>query len=247
MPKTLILIPSRLSATRLPKKPLLKINDISLINHVYRKALETKIGEVFVVTGDTIIFDEVVKNGGKAILTFKNHVSGTDRIFEGLNNLKNYDYDYVMNWQGDEPLLDVNDIRKLNKKTLTNNAEISTLACKINSNKTFFDKNIVKVETENPANFYQFTKANKFFRRSAYINVAKTFQHIGVYMYKLKILKKFVSLKNSKNEKNLKLEQIRALENSIKIKVILANKKPVGVDTFEDFLKVKNILETKEF
>jgi len=94
MNKTLILIPSRLSAERLPNKPLLKINGISIISHVYKNALRTKIGEVYVATEDEEILDDVIKNGGKAILTSKNHKTGTDRIFEAYKkiNLKGIEY-----------------------------------------------------------------------------------------------------------------------------------------------------------
>ena len=111
MSKTLILIPSRLSAVRLPNKPLLKINGLSLINHVYKKAHATNIGDTYVVTGDKKIFEDVTKNGGNAILSYKNHFTGTDRIYEGLINLNNLNYDYILNLQGDEPLLDIEDIK----------------------------------------------------------------------------------------------------------------------------------------
>ena len=129
MSRTLILIPSRLSAVRLPNKPLLKINGLSLINHVYKKAQATNIGDTYVVTGDKKIFEDVIKNGGNAILSYKNHFTGTDRIYEGLINLNNLNYDYILNLQGDEPLLDIDDIKNLNKKALSLNFKIGTLAC----------------------------------------------------------------------------------------------------------------------
>ena len=114
MTKTIILIPSRLAATRLPNKPLLKINGISIINHVYKKAVSTKIGDVFVATGDKEIFDEVTNNGGKSILTEKQHLTGTDRIFEAYQKLKTNNIDYIINLQGDEPMIDIKDIVNLN-------------------------------------------------------------------------------------------------------------------------------------
>ena len=110
MKKTIILIPSRLSASRLPNKPLLKINNKSLINHVYEKGQSTKIGEVYVATGDNKIFEEVIKNNGKSILTKKDHLTGTDRIHEAYEQLNRKDIDYIINLQGDEPLIDTNDI-----------------------------------------------------------------------------------------------------------------------------------------
>ena len=115
MTKTIILIPSRLAASRLPNKPLLKINNKSLINHVYEKGEASNIGDVYVATSDKEIFDEVISNNGKCILTQKNHSTGTDRIFEAYENLKRNDVDYIINLQGDEPLIDTNDIINLNK------------------------------------------------------------------------------------------------------------------------------------
>ena len=247
MSRTLILIPSRLSAVRLPNKPLLKINGLSLINHVYKKAQATNIGDTYVVTGDKKIFEDVIKNGGNAILSYKNHFTGTDRIYEGLINLNNLNYDYILNLQGDEPLLDIDDIKNLNKKALSLNFKIGTLACKINCDKSYYDKNIVKVETNDQISINKFSLAINFFRRKKIIKRSKIYQHIGIYIYKKKILEKIVSLNRTKNERALNLEQLRALDNNIPINVLLAKKKPIGVDTKEDFNKVKNILETNNF
>ena len=112
--KTLIIIPSRLSATRLPGKPLLKINDISIISHVFKKAKETNIGEVIVATEDQEIVNDVKKNGGKAILTSNKHKTGTDRIYEAYLKLKLDNIDFIMNIQGDEPAINIQDIINLN-------------------------------------------------------------------------------------------------------------------------------------
>ena len=129
MSKTIILIPSRLAATRLPNKPLLKINDISIINHVYLKAISSKIGDVFVATGDKEIFEEVRKIDGKCVLTEKEHQTGTDRIFEAYQKLGIKDVDYIINLQGDEPMIDIEDIKNLNNSAIKNKSEIATLAC----------------------------------------------------------------------------------------------------------------------
>ena len=109
--KTLVIIPSRLSATRLPGKPLLKINGISMISHVFKKAEEANIGDVYVATEDQEIIDDVKKNGGQAILTGNHHKTGTDRIFEAMNKIGKLDFELIMNLQGDEPLMNVEDIR----------------------------------------------------------------------------------------------------------------------------------------
>ena len=113
---TLVIIPSRLSATRLPGKPLLKINGLSIISHVFRKAEEANIGEVLVATEDQEIMDDVKKNGGQAILTKSQHKTGTDRIYEALKKIDNSKIDLVMNLQGDEPLMNIEDIKNLNNQ-----------------------------------------------------------------------------------------------------------------------------------
>ena len=118
MTKTIILIPSRLAATRLPNKPLLKINGTSIINHVYEKAKSSNIGDVFVATGDKKIYEEVTKNGGQCVLTENEHQTGTDRIFEAYQKLENKDVDYVINLQGDEPMIDIEDIKNLNNHAI---------------------------------------------------------------------------------------------------------------------------------
>ena len=129
--KTLTIIPSRLSASRLPGKPLLKINDLSIISHVFKRAQDANIGEVFVATEDQEIVDDVTNNGGKAILTSKNHKTGSDRIYEALKKINIKDVDLVMNLQGDEPIIDTNDIVNLNKKMIKNESKMGTLASEI--------------------------------------------------------------------------------------------------------------------
>tara|TARA_B100000035_G_scaffold228277_1_gene196576 strand:+ start:305 stop:1042 length:738 start_codon:yes stop_codon:yes gene_type:complete len=244
MAKTIILIPSRLSATRLPNKPLLKINNKSLICHVYEKGKSTNLGEVYVATSDQEIFDEVTKNNGKCILTEKEHHTGTDRIFEAFEQLKLSNIDYIINLQGDEPLINKNDIINLNNLAINNNSEIATLACKIES-KDMQNKDIVKVICNENLENNIFSSAQKFLRLVNNQNFENIYHHIGIYIYKVSILKKFVALKQSPNEINLKLEQLRALDNNIKIDVVYANSTPVGVDTEEDYLEIKKLMEYK--
>ena len=148
MAKSIILIPSRLGATRLPNKPLLKINNKSIIMHVYEKAIECGIGDVFVTTCDDEIISEVQKNGGKSILTSKEHNTGTDRIAEAIEKIKlENEVDYIINLQGDEPLIDISDIKNLNFQTVNSNSDLATLACKIDTSKQekYSNSNIVKV------------------------------------------------------------------------------------------------------
>ena len=245
MSKTIILIPSRLAATRLPNKPLLKINDISIINHVYLKAISSKIGDVFVATGDKEIFEEVRKIDGKCVLTEKEHQTGTDRIFEAYQKLGIKDVDYIINLQGDEPMIDIEDIKNLNNSAIKNKSEIATLACKIKDKKIFNKSNVVKVITDEKISMEKMSRANIFSRVVSSNDNSNIYHHIGIYIYKVSILEKFVNLKQTKNEKDQKLEQLRAFDNNIEINVILANSSPTGVDTEEDFLELKKIMNYK--
>ena len=242
--KTLIIIPSRLSASRLPGKPLLKINGLSIISHVFKKAEQADIGEVYVAAEDQEIVDDVKNNGGQALLTSNKHKTGTDRILEALKKLGKSDIQLVMNLQGDEPLIDLEDIKNLKKRMIENKSKIGTLAFDI-KNKVFFNnKNIVKVITDEKLERSKFSKAINFMRESS-INLKNTYHHIGIYCYQTDILKKFCSLKQSQNELENKLEQLRALDNSITINVALARAVSHGVDTEEDFVAIKKIMEYK--
>ena len=242
--KTIIIIPSRLSAERLPGKPLLKINGLSIITHVFKKAEDANIGEVYVATEDQEIIDDVHKNGGQAILTSNKHKTGTDRIFEALNVLERKDTELVMNLQGDEPLMNIQDIRNLHRKMIETKSRLGTLASNIKDEKEYINENVVKVITKEGLDNMKFPEATKFERKSNESN-KNTYHHLGIYCYQLETLKNFVSLNQSQNEINQKLEQLRALDNNIKINVSLAKDSPIGVDTEEDFVAIKKIMEYK--
>ena len=242
--KTLIVIPSRLAASRLPRKPLLKIRGLSMISHVFKKAEEANIGEVFVAAEDQEIIDDVKKNGGQAILTSKDHKTGTDRIYELLKKIDRPDIDLVMNLQGDEPLMNIKDIKNLNYLMIKSNSYLGTLAANISDKLFYVNHNVVKVLTEEILDFSKFVEAINFTRETNQ-NIQNVYHHLGVYCYQLDTLKKFVSLKQSLNEKKNKLEQLRALDNNIKINVALAKSAPIGVDTEEDYLAIKKIMEYK--
>ena len=241
--KTLIIIPSRLSATRLPGKPLLKINGLSIVSHVLKRAESANIGEVVVAAEDQEIIDDVKKNGGNAILTNKNHKSGTDRIYEAFLKLARNDIDLIMNIQGDEPAIDIEDIKNLDNKMKVNDSKIGTLAAKISNLKKFQNENVVKVIVKEPLDQNTFPYAETFVRKAE--DKRNTFHHIGIYSYKVESLKKFISLDQSKNEIENRLEQLRALDNKININVALANSSPIGVDTKDDYLAIKKIMEYK--
>ena len=241
--KTLTIIPSRLSATRLPGKPLLKIKGLSIISHVFRRAQEANIGEVVVAAEDQEIVDDVIKNGGNAIITSNNHKTGTDRIYEALKKLDPKDVDLIMNLQGDEPAINVEDIISLNKKMTIYQSQMGTLAANIKNDNDLENKNIVKVITKKNLKDEDFSRADNFLRNCS--KQDNIYHHVGIYCYSAETLERFVKLEQSQNEIKDRLEQLRALDNNIEINVSLAKSSPIGVDTEEDYLAIKKIMEYK--
>ena len=234
-----------MSATRLPGKPLLKINNLSIISHVVNQAKKTKIGRVVVCTEDQSILEDVKKNGGEAIITNNHHNSGTDRIFEAYKKLDVVDVDYILNIQGDEPSIDEKDIINLNSKMIETNSNIGTLAAEVKDKKIFRNQNIVKVVTKEKLSNKNFPSALIFKRNNISKEEKNIYHHIGIYAYNVKTLKKFINLNQTKNEIENKLEQLRALDNNIEINVTLAKSSPIGIDTKEDYLALKKIMEYK--
>ena len=234
-----------MSATRLPGKPLLKINGRSIISHVFKRAESAEIGEVIVAAEDQEIVNDVKNNGGNAILTSRNHQTGTDRIFEALNLLNKKDISFIMNIQGDEPDIDINDIKLLDSQMKNNNSKIGTLAAHIRDDKMYENTNVVKVKIKESFKQNSFPIAESFMRKVQDRKKNNIYHHIGIYCYELQTLKKFVTFKQSKNELQNRLEQLRALDNGLNINVGLASKSPMGVDTDEDFLAIKKIMKYK--
>ena len=234
-----------MAATRLPGKPLLKINNLSIISHVFKKAVEANIGDVVVATEDQEILEDVLKNGGQAVLTQSDHKNGTDRVFEAYKKLDIKNVDYILNLQGDEPDINKDDIINLNNFMINHDADLGTLAATIQYDKMLNNKNIVKVIVEDKLEEKNFPKALNFTRKNLSINNQNIYHHIGIYSYKVSVLEKFVSLNQTNNEKINKLEQLRALDNKLKINVALAKSSPIGVDTEEDYLAIKKIMEYK--
>ncbi|MDA9721244.1 3-deoxy-manno-octulosonate cytidylyltransferase [Candidatus Pelagibacter sp.] len=244
MSKSVIIIPSRLAATRLPNKPLLRVNEKTLIMHVYEKAVKSEIGDVYVATCDDEIANEVQKNGGKIITTDASHESGTDRVFEAAKKLDLQQTDYIINVQGDEPMIDPLDIKNLNFVSKEKNLDFSTLAFNISNNDNYKEENIVKVFTRDKITNLSSSVAENFSRKVNFKNISdKIYHHYGIYLYKFNTLEKFVKLDHSKNEKIEKLEQLRALDNNMKIYVLLASHFSIGIDTIENLLEYKKIMK----
>ena len=238
MKNTAIIIPTRLAARRFPNKPITKINNIPMIVHVLNRAKESKVGEVIVATPDDKIFQIVKENVGRAILTKENHNSGSDRVYEVYaKELKN-NVDLIINLQGDMPNIKPNSISKLVKLMRGNNCDVGTLASKIINEKEINDPNIVKVQIDQKLENDSFLIAKDFFRVKKELNDEKIYHHIGIYAFTNIALTKYVKLARSKLEIQRNLEQMRALENNLIIKVGLSDSSPLGVDTKEDLEKI---------
>ena len=245
MNKTAIIIPSRLDAVRLPNKPLELINNKEMILHVYEAAKKTNTGEVYVATPDQKIIDVVNNYGGQAILTSLNHQTGTDRVYEIFKNKLNSEPNIIVNLQGDMPNIDPQAISNLVSYMNKNTCDIGTLASSFTSETELADENNVKVAVNSKLENNQFDQAIDFFRidEKKYKNY---YHHVGIYAFTNKALLRYVSLKRSKLELERKLEQLRALENSMTIHVGFINSSPLSVDTINDLKEVRQIMETNE-
>ena len=234
MKNTAIIIPTRLGAKRFPNKPLAKINGVPMIIHVLNRAQESKVGEVLVATPDDEIFQIVKENGGRAILTKTDHLSGSDRIYEAyIKELKN-NIDLILNLQGDLPHIQKSSISKLEKLMRSNDCDIGTLAFPIVDKDEITDMNVVKVEMDEILKGDDFLKAKDFFRIKKDSNHETIYHHIGIYAFTNTALTKYVKLPRSKLEKQRGLEQMRALENNLVIKVGLSDSLTRGVDSEKD-------------
>ena len=199
---------------------------------------QSNVGEVVVATPDNEIFQVVKKNGGRAILTKQDHPSGSDRVYEAyIKELKN-NVDLIFNLQGDLPNLKANSISKLEKLMRNNDCDIGTLASPIVDKNEMTDMNVVKVEMEEILKGDDFLKAKDFFRIKKDSNHEKIYHHIGIYAFTNIALTKYVKLARSKLEIQRNLEQMRALENNLIIKVGLSDSLPLSVDTEEDLEKI---------
>ena len=226
--KTIVIIPARLESTRLPEKPLIKIQGISLIHRVYNRIKKCKSKLDIVVATDSYKIAEHVKSFDcEFILTSNKHISGTDRCNEALQSLKEK-YDLVINVQGDEPIINPKIIDDLINKFQLENDEIVSVAKPFNNLDLIDDINIVKVE------FNSNMLAKRFYRKSKNKDITSAFKHYGIYAFKPIILNEICSLPPTANELNYKLEQLRWLDNNYKIKIIKTNYNSVSIDNKED-------------
>lgn len=229
----LVLIPSRLAATRLPDKPMADIAGEPMIVHVWRRAMEADIGDVVVATDTDLVVNAIEKAGGKAVLTRPDHPSGSDRIYEALQTSDpDGRYDTILNLQGDLPTLDPASIRACLMPLADAEVDIATLGAVISKDEEKTNPNIVKIIgsplAENRLRGLYFTRA------TAPYGEGPLYHHIGIYAYRRAALERFVSLQPSYLEKREKLEQLRALEAGMRIDAMVVDTVPLGVDTPHD-------------
>ena len=238
-----IIIPSRLASVRLPNKPLKKIKDLEMVLHVNELARKANIGKVIVATPDEKIAELVRGYGGNAVKTEKNHETGTDRIYEVFDKVLNRQSKIIINLQGDMPNLEISSLKFLANHMKKNFCDIGTLASELDDEEKI-NENVVKVQTEKKIFENSFSKASDFFRHNP-VDKKNIYHHIGIYAFTSESLTKFVEFDRSKLEIERRLEQLRALENNMKIDVGFIKSPPLSVDTEEDLSKVKNIMENK--
>ena len=230
--KNLIIIPSRLESSRLPNKPLADINGEPMIAHVYKRAKEANIANVIVAAGNVEIKEAIEAIGGEAILTSPDHESGSDRIFEALNIYdKESKFDNIINLQGDLPNIHKDALFRIISLLESNDADISTLGVKISSEEEFLNTNIVKAYIKNIS---ESNYVDDFDRRFDIGKENFLYHHVGIYGYKRKALEAFIGFDQSEAEVERKLEQMRAIENGMKIVLGLIDELPISVDTQED-------------
>jgi 3-deoxy-manno-octulosonate cytidylyltransferase (CMP-KDO synthetase) len=246
MKNTAIIIPARLGAKRFPNKPLEKINNIPMIVHVLNKAKNSKVGETFVATPDKEIFDTVKSFGGKVILTSNNHSNGTSRVYEAFTKLNDKSVDLIVNLQGDMPNIKSESIFNLEKTMRKSDTSIGTLASQLKE-KEVSNENVVKVAVEGKLQGSTFLKAKDFFRskKDLNLNKEKIYHHIGIYIFTKEVLKEYIRLPKSKLENERNLEQMRAMDNNIEIKVGMCESNPLSVDTLEDLIQIKKEMDIK--
>ncbi len=245
MKKIAIIIPSRLSAERLPNKPLKLINNKEMVLHVYDIAKAANVGDVYVATPDRKIFEIVENYGGKAILTNTNHQTGTDRVFEVFQKELKNKPEIIINFQGDMPNLDSKYIKILANHMQKDLCDIATLASDLHLKSEEKDQNIVKVLVKEDIKNKDFSHAIDFFRVKDNALTKFTYHHIGIYAFTSKALMRYVELSRSESEIQRNLEQLRALDNKMKIDVGYIESCPLSVDTESDLSKIKKMMENK--
>lgn len=243
MGKTAIIIPARYGSSRLKGKPLLKVAGKSVIQWVYEKAKASKYADMIIVaTDDERIYNEVKSFGGEVEMTSVDHKCGSDRIMEVVS--RHPEIAYICNLQGDEPLIKPESIDEVIKNVKEDEqADISTLIRVLTDDEEINNPNLVKCVIDKNNFALYFSRSKIPFERNT--GIAKFYGHLGIYGYKRAALEAMTTLDQTPLEKTESLEQLRALENGMKIKTSIVDFVPVGIDTREDLEKFKKIIEAQ--
>ena len=241
--KTVIIIPARMASKRFPDKPLVLINGIPMIQRVWEQAIKSNLGDTYVACSEKEVFDLITNLGGTAIMTDPKLPSGTDRVYAALEQVTDYkSYQSIINLQGDMPLIDADDIIKVNEPILKG-FDIGTLATNL-SKEEESNTNITKVKI-NWVKEKSLGIAKDFYKNSkGYID--DVYHHVGIYSFKITALRKFVSMPPSSNELNYHLEQWRALDSGLSIGVSFVENVPISVDTKEDLIHLESIIKSQQ-
>jgi 3-deoxy-manno-octulosonate cytidylyltransferase (CMP-KDO synthetase) len=242
---TVGIIPARYASSRFPGKPLIDIKGKSMIQRVYEQATKSSLKKIVVATDDQRIYEHVINFGGEAIMTSADHPSGTDRCWEAVQKLKE-SYQYVINIQGDEPLIDPKQIDELAAILKDGTTELATQMIKIDSHELLFNNGEVKIvlNTNNEALYFSrsvipFIKnvdEKEWHKHHDY------YRHVGMYAYRTDVLSKLTELPISPLEKAESLEQLRWLENGFKIKCVTTSFESHCIDTPEDLKAILHLL-----
>ena len=242
----LVIIPARMASTRLPGKPLADINGLPMIVQVWRRAIEADVGPVVVACAEQEIYDVISDVGGSAVLTSPDHPSGSDRAYEALCAFDpGADFDVILNIQGDLPTVEPEVVRAVLKPLANKDADISTLVCEITDETEKNNPNVVKAVVSFPQES-TIGRALYFSRQRVPSGEGPLYHHIGLYAFRCDGLKRFIALKPAPLECQENLEQLRALEDGMRIDVALVDTVPLGVDTLEDLERARQLLSKRD-
>lgn len=242
MTSTLIVIPARMKATRLPGKPMVDIAGEPMIIHVWRRACAAEMGRVVVATDSADIIAAVKNAGGEAVMTRSDHVSGSDRVFEAVNHIDpDVEADIIVNLQGDLPTLNPRLVAACVAPLSVKGPDIATLAAEITDPEERSNPNVVKV-VGTPLAEKNRLRALYFTRAMAPWGDGPLYHHIGIYAYRRTALERFIAMRPSALEIRERLEQLRALEGGMRIDVAVVDTVPLGVDTPGDLERARQLL-----
>lgn len=245
MNETAIIIPARYDSTRLKGKPLIKVKNKPIIQWVWEKAVMANLADrVIIATDNQQIFETALEFGAEAEMTLDTHTSGSDRIAEVAE--KHPEISYIVNLQGDEPLITPESIDEVIKGVKSDGADISTLIRVLTDKKEIENPNCVKCVTDNNGYALYFSRSKIPYERNQ--GYAKIYGHLGIYGYKKEALLKMTNLPQSSLELAESLEQLRALQAGMKIKTFVVDFVPVGIDTADDLKHFEEIItQTLEY